>query len=436
MEIAARLYSDIRELTGRVPVTELLDRLFYDGGYRSYLESDRSIRGYEEHYEYIWEEANKAGDVFSFIEKMEESLGDMSQMDTDLLRLREKGVKMMTIHKSKGLEVPIVIVANAFAGSSKSDPNPLVIDPRREFIAIDKSPSHSLRKLIHQCRVRRENAELKRLLYVALTRAEVHLAVVGTEGKRATSDTLGHLYEEAIEPLDVERCTFSLMSEEDALKRRRGEKDRLDLSYYEEKVVERPPARTLRMSTKEYGHEMDNYDPSSSGPVLPRFGAGADEIMRKVRDGKPMFGTLCHETLEAKIKGLPLPRCQAPELDDAERLVLEREAERISSSFFSCEYFRKELEGHELIAEKGFYFPYDGMVLEGSIDLLVRMDDHFLVVDYKTDERRDPEKHRNQLSLYCRAVEAVYGKKALGRVIYLRDMSTGPLWDSEGNEVR
>lgn len=98
-----------------------------------------------------------------------------SQRETELERRLSgaQGVQLMTVHKSKGLEFPIVFVGSLDKG--RNDAIQLAFyeqDEQRKLSFDSKNPDH---EKAHRAR---EQAEQRRLMYVALTRASVCLYVV------------------------------------------------------------------------------------------------------------------------------------------------------------------------------------------------------------------------------------------------------------------
>jgi len=95
-------------------------------------------------------------------------------------------VKIMTVHASKGLEFPIVVIPD-MAGKGEKDRPPLMVD---EILGIglrvpDPSNEYKLRdtfqlQLLKMRRDEKSEAERKRLFYVAVTRAKDHLILCGS----------------------------------------------------------------------------------------------------------------------------------------------------------------------------------------------------------------------------------------------------------------
>ncbi|MFC6954941.1 UvrD-helicase domain-containing protein [Halorubellus litoreus] len=120
------------------------------------------------------------------------------------------GVQVMTVHAAKGDEFPVVIVPGIMDAYNTQSP----INNSLEFEVIDGQPELGLqvpdpanpfescstvaRQGIRDARMQRLQAEEKRVLYVACTRAEDHLILAGTHGGEIT-DT-GNLNLDAADP--------------------------------------------------------------------------------------------------------------------------------------------------------------------------------------------------------------------------------------------
>lgn len=98
----------------------------------------------------------------------------------------EDVVRVMTVHNSKGLEFPVVILADAGKQFNLTDSRGMVLIDRTWGIAmraVDPQRRVAYPTLLHQLaaeNARREDlSEELRLLYVALTRAREHLMIVG-----------------------------------------------------------------------------------------------------------------------------------------------------------------------------------------------------------------------------------------------------------------
>lgn len=104
-------------------------------------------------------------------------------------------VSLMTIHKSKGLEWPVVLVADLSYEGGGNGPGDVAFDPACgvsvRFRDEDGEPSAPiLHSLLHRRRQRREAQELRRLLYVAMTRARDRLLLSTSERERGAMRSL------------------------------------------------------------------------------------------------------------------------------------------------------------------------------------------------------------------------------------------------------
>lgn len=104
-------------------------------------------------------------------------------------------VRMMTIHRSKGLEFPVVILVDLDRRFRIGRNQALIF--HKDFglgyklmPGLDETVEPSVWKHIKEQDKREEISELKRLLYVALTRAKRHLILAGSGCNQAKGDTL------------------------------------------------------------------------------------------------------------------------------------------------------------------------------------------------------------------------------------------------------
>ncbi|MFN3890988.1 MAG: double-strand break repair helicase AddA [Beijerinckiaceae bacterium] len=106
-------------------------------------------------------------------------------------------VRVMTVHASKGLEAPVVFLPDTCSPPSGGhDPEIVMLDDARggEILAWRKGKKHDPQRLdakLADIRISDEH-EHRRLLYVAMTRAEERLYVCGFKGRNALKDGCWH----------------------------------------------------------------------------------------------------------------------------------------------------------------------------------------------------------------------------------------------------
>lgn len=151
------LIDDCREKKNSLSLSELMDYVADRSGYKDLLRCDEDedrLENYEEliHSIKLYEEANIENDITLTTYLQEVAL--LTNLD---VKDKSDSVKMMTIHQAKGLEFPYVFVVGLSEGIFPS---------------------------LKSIRYRRQNAEEeeRRLMYVAVTRAEKRLFLTESEG--------------------------------------------------------------------------------------------------------------------------------------------------------------------------------------------------------------------------------------------------------------
>jgi ATP-dependent helicase/nuclease subunit A len=139
--------------------------------------------------------------LYDFISYLKESISGLEDEAQAAFNLEKDAVKLMTIHQSKGLEFPVVFLfktaEKSLSGSIKS--KEIQIDkkfgvlaklPRNEnyLEEYEMAPIISLHNFLEE---RKNLAELKRLLYVAITRAkdEIYISATIDENKSFINDS-------------------------------------------------------------------------------------------------------------------------------------------------------------------------------------------------------------------------------------------------------
>lgn len=194
------LLSDIRARLPYESRTDVLHRFWVESGYHQYMMEQAFRRKFIRYYDYLLEffDANGELPLHDFLELLKSKLGQAKRSDDlQILHGQEDAVQLMTVHKSKGLEFPVLFLSHANSQASRNrDAVALwTKNHRGELFLYAGAPEHILSNLpggtrqwmknfrnplVTQVKTREqamENAELRRQLYVACTRAEQRLII-------------------------------------------------------------------------------------------------------------------------------------------------------------------------------------------------------------------------------------------------------------------
>jgi ATP-dependent helicase/nuclease subunit A len=190
-----KIYFSIREKSATESVSSLVTELWYKEGYRYETEWNPVAGVYRELYDYLFHLAIKADasneGLASFTDSMRELRDSGGQLtDIEIPLERPGAVHLMTIHKSKGLEFPVVFLCCCGKHSQTDRSENVFFSEKAGIVFSPPLPApcnsiHGIRKnflwehLIAEIKQKR-TAELRRLLYVGMTRAEKELYLTGS----------------------------------------------------------------------------------------------------------------------------------------------------------------------------------------------------------------------------------------------------------------
>jgi len=460
------LRGGVSSLVDRIPISEVVTKLYFESGYEAYLRETESMSSYQEHFDILFGYAEQmdaeGGTMSDFLTFIRNNLGTRADRDAPevkVLRAENAGVHLMTIHASKGLEFPVVFLAD--------------LSHERRNRSATKTFAHDGKALISPVALKKEelgltsdeeDAEDKRVLYVAMTRAIQHLVmtakvqvVKGGEafgGKmgphlkmfiEATGITPNNIIDSKPVILEYEREDGVRVESVMDVERISQFKDAYDSSKRysanaikaENYDVQKPVLATKpnRISVTSLRRDED-YDEGGDYELLERYPAEA--MLSSVEDGHALFGTLCHLVLERMMNGLDYQNTECNIFIDGDlNKKLLSCAISLAERFRSSAFYGKFVDGKETKAEFRFYSykPEADAAIEGVVDLLAISDCFNLVIDYKTDIRKNPAIHKTQVTEYVKTMEEMLKKKCYGVLFYLRDGSTSDFWDAEGNAV-
>jgi ATP-dependent exoDNAse (exonuclease V) beta subunit len=451
------LYLGLKDKVDFVPTADLIRVIWYEGGYRNYIMSNKEYHGYLEYYDYLKilaRRSNERGECLAlFLDSIRENLGKYEKLpDLELLRDEIKGVQLLTVHKSKGLEFPIVIVANTGNKGRSGGIGAYYISS--DFGITLKYESKSGKKANYfydkakELEEKKELAENKRILYVALTRAQSHLIISGGHNRftRNPESPTGrkNLLNMVLKGIGWDGDPESLKTEAfkkyihlipDVSERdvflAGGSYNKIDLAkvredYNSTEIIQRKALRDT-WSVSEINTLYNNSTENEPGPDLKLPSIKSDNFLTE--DNYADFGTYCHRIIEANLKkfktGGLLPSSFS-NLQQKQKEILESDAQNLAAKFLDST-FAKDKMIFNFDSEISFLLnigdPGNPRYINGQIDLLIEKNDEIIIVDFKTDKYMNPEEYAVQMFLYRTAAEEIFDKPAKSYLFYLRDSS-------------
>jgi ATP-dependent helicase/nuclease subunit A len=181
-----------REMAQRRPLAELLWDIYDSTGYLAFCTGLADGQQRVANLIDLHERARQFGSFhrqglarfLTFLDSLQ-SESDLGQ--PSIVSGAEDVVRIMSIHRSKGLEFPIVILPDLGKTINLSDCNGSILVDRHAYLglsAVDEAKQiryPSLASMLVETRLRQQSlAEELRVLYVAMTRAKEHLILTGT----------------------------------------------------------------------------------------------------------------------------------------------------------------------------------------------------------------------------------------------------------------
>jgi len=303
-------------------------------------------------------------------------------------------IELCSIHSTKGLAYPVVILAQSSKNLSKQSSTEGIkfekftdLDGKEHILIgfkIDEYKPLSYRVLSEISKLKHME-EKKRLLYVALTRAK-HNIVISINDKpdndsyaKMILDALRKDFDDIKEKIKIKDLEIDIVNEDDL-------KDVEPTNEYKEFEIIQP------LKKLEFSKNYEDFKISSS-------------------NAEALIGVVVHEIIELyhnKLDDLYIEKI-------IDKYALWGQKDIIMQKI---ESFKKTNTYQELLKAKEKYFElnYDTGDKKGRIDLLYKTDDKWIVVDFKTGKERD---YSSQLNEYKEALEKMGFENIEARLEYL-----------------
>lgn len=332
-------------------------------------------------------------------------------------------VRIMTVHASKGLEFPIVVLANL--DSSTSSPGTgLVLDkelgvglPIRMHGAGERAADTFVKMFTHEVRDAKEIAEKKRLFYVAMTRARDHLILSYVEGKTFPPKNSRAAWLAAyLLPKENLSSSFAFATDD-------GISVGISVTEYVsgERVIPDAAVPAVRPSLPaDYQYIREEEDKTRDAAKHPASATRLnhpDQNISCSTYAPVIYGIVLHRVFQGQDASM---LCRRYRLNEEDRISLVRAYE----AFLASPLMQNVSEE---FCELPFSAEICGRQFTGVIDRLVRYaDGSWRIIDYKSgslmtagpDELKD---YRRQVSIYAAAVRRLFLVEASACIYFAQD---------------
>jgi ATP-dependent helicase/nuclease subunit A len=402
---AARLLKRWHDQAGRLSVPALID-LIFDEGWT--LETAQAGSHGEQAVANLLKLRRKAAEMEAqggvtlreFLDAARRAVREMEEEgESPLADESLDAVRILSIHKAKGLEFPVVILPDLHRRPAASDDRVVRFDwPTRTLgVRLDGACDAGGAALAYLDRERRREED-RRVLYVAMTRAEEALVLLGS-AEAPSGSYLSLLLPEIRKRARVERRAWRPASPPSPPAPAGPEEP--DWAAFDA-LWKRREARAAAL-------------PKFTSPTRLESNDKVNRLLYHV-DGEPArpsraveVGVACHRVMET----LDFKAPAVPEGTDPE-------AAEILRGFFGSAAFRELADSEILARELPFVMPRGGQVVEGVIDVVYRRGAKLYAADYKTDKIVEPGDYALIREIYSGAVRRVFKVEPGFKLFYLR----------------
>ena len=454
------ILKELRESSKYVRVSDLLEQAMrktnFLNGYLDHLQAEQNVYKLIDIIRDL--ELKEQGNLFEIVEFLRTQIDqDSDEKDAEL---PDSGaIQIMTVHGSKGLEFPMVIIPDLTASLSNGglqiyvSPSDAYINNELPLLAYKSEDKYSKDKneetqfIFEQLKEqnnKRDLAELKRVLYVALTRAQTHILISDTSSypniQNASSSFSGLLgawmndegsqYDELIDFYPLNKQEFEEIKQvvsgekqiidnrySDVLKKYLNS-GQLDKAMQQANMVSRNVSQVIHSDKEQRQLEQMTENPwnkvkaDHAGTIIHKL-----LEMGPVRDGE--INTLLYNILRKNGYDSQDKRVS----EDAKRILMQAQKAR---KWLLTHYPNPQNIYHELAFECRLSLHGEAQYVRGVIDLLLQDESgSWHLIDFKTNAVNG-EKVNNlakiagydkQLKIYQKAIEEL----TEGEIIILDD---------------
>jgi len=413
LQRAASLLKNWLALADKLPVHDLLDRIYFEGDvlarYSAVLPSEMRAKVAANLHAFmeiaLSVDAGRYPSLPRFLQELRE-LRDSPDDAPDEGRLGTAGnaVRIYTVHESKGLEAPIVWLLDANAEKNNREGSDVLIDwplhaeqPAHFSLYADQASRGRKRAPLFEQDAAQQAREEMNLLYVAMTRAQQVLIVSGSKGSKENKS----------------------MTWYDRIATAVGE---MPNPLYAVTPLHEPQTNVGRVSPSgrnpTYGNVGLRDDAANPTYALPQIIPTGKRAARNT--AQQQRGIWLHALLQHLTEGRVVDEHELRQrlgIPSAEMEILWQQARRLLAMpqlarFFDAQHYRSASNEMPYVNAQGEL---------KRIDRLVEFDGEVWVLDYKLGDSEDAARYRDQMLEYRTAMQAVHAGRTVRCALLFAD---------------
>ena len=390
------IYIKLKELTKSIDNTtpkEYLNYVLEELNYEEKLITIGNIKSFRIRLEYIYNLLNdleeQGSTIYDFVDYIEEAFDNEYDLKFNINTNDSNSVKIMTIHKSKGLEYPICYFAGFSDQFNTMELNDRIIYDNRYGLVlpyVDDSYKDTIIKTLLKRYIKQEEiSERIRLLYVALTRVKEKMIIVVPEIEEESliEDIVPNFVREKYKSfLDILKSIISNLDEyitpvdsEVSLSYKTNNTKQKELERGED-ILEVKPLNITKEIVKE-----------------EHFSKDIPHLVNVEEQEQMEFGTKVHEVLE-------MMNFKENNLD---KFNVDESIKEKINKFLNTDLIKENINSN-MYKEYEFIYKEDNKLLHGIIDLLIENPDKMIIIDYKL-KNIDDSNYDKQLNGYRKYIK-------------------------------
>ena len=333
-----------------------------------------------------------------FKDYLESMINDNYEVSYSVNNNKGESVKIMTIHKSKGLEYHICYYSGLYKTFNISDiKSRFVYDKKYGIITpyFDEGIANTIYKsLLKEDYLKEEVSEKIRLFYVALTRAKEKMIMVLPNTDNSSNSTINKVLD-----IDLRKQYRSFLDIIDSIKNsiynyyKQIDLNKIIISKDYDLIRENDYKTLINVTNNKI--EVVEYDIDNEFVDNKSFSKKSNNIISKEIKDNMEYGLRVHEILEYA------------DFKNKDKYTGE---ESVIINNFLNQDINKNINKADIYHEYEFIYEEDNITYHGIIDLMCIYEDHIDIIDYKL-KNIDDDNYIKQLNGYKDYISSISNKK-------------------------